>query len=123
GMLVIEQTYILPPSDDTLPHLGLYADAHVTDLRQCVSAARRAGPMILVMLDQPLDVTQLSEAEIEEVGEALIVAASRARAVGADGIMFSCADGGPFEQLVSPLRNRRSDRYGGNTTGRLRLLL
>jgi len=123
GMLVIEQTYILPPSDDTLPHLGLYADAHVPDLRQCVSAARRAGPMILVMLDQPLDVTQLSEAEIEEVGEAFIVAAWRARAVGADGIMFSCADGGPFEQLVSPLRNRRSDRYGGNTTGRLRLLL
>ena len=44
GMLVIEQTHILAPSDDTLPHLGLYADAHVTDLRQCVSAARRAGP-------------------------------------------------------------------------------
>jgi 2,4-dienoyl-CoA reductase-like NADH-dependent reductase (Old Yellow Enzyme family) len=123
GMLVIEQTHVLPPPDDTLPHLGLYADAHVTDLRQCVSAARRAGPMILVMLDQPLDLTQLTEAEIAEVGEAFIVAAWRARAVGADGVMFSCADGGPFEQLVSPLRNRRSDRYGGNTSGRLRLLL
>jgi 2,4-dienoyl-CoA reductase-like NADH-dependent reductase (Old Yellow Enzyme family) len=37
--------------------------------------------------------------------------------------MLSAADGGLFEQLVSPLQNERADRYGGNIAGRLRLLL
>src|SRR5262245_44351958 len=35
GMLVIEHTYVLPPPDGTIPHLGLYADAQVPDLHNC----------------------------------------------------------------------------------------
>lgn len=123
GMLVVEPTYVLPPPDGTVPHLGLYADAQVSDLRQCISATRRAGPAVLMMLDQPLQLAGLNGAEVRAIGEAFIVAAWRARAAGADGIMLSCADGGPFEQLVSPLHNRRTDHYGGGMASRLRLLL
>lgn len=121
GMLVVEHTCVIPPSAP-VPHLGLYDDAQVPDLRQLVGAARRAGPPVLVMLDQSIDLNPMGESELREIGEAFVRAAWRARAVGADGVMFSCADGGPFEQLVSPLRNHRSDRYGG-AAGRLRLLL
>ena len=123
GMLVIEHTCVLPPPHGRIPHLGLYDDAQVPDLHDCIRAVRHAGPAVLVMLDQPLQLTQLSQAEIGAIGEAFIVAAWRVRATGADGIMFSCADGGPFEQLVSPLYNHRSDRYGGSVGGRLGLLL
>jgi len=122
GLVVLEPTYVLPPRDHATPHLGLYADAQVPDLSHCVNALHTAGAAVLVMLDQPLWTPQLTERELREIGEAFIVAAWRVRACGADGIMLSTVDGGPFEQLISPLRNRRRDRYGGSVVGRSQLL-
>ena len=77
---------------------------------------------VLVMLDQPLWTPQLAERELREIGEAFVMAAWRARACCADGIMLSTVDGGPFEQLISPLRNQRSDGYGGSVFARSQLL-
>jgi len=122
GLLVLEPTYVLPPHDSATPHLGLYADAQVPDLYHCVNALHDAGAAVLVMLDQPLWTPQLTERELREIGEAFILAAWRVRACGADGIMLSTVDGGPFEQLISPLRNRRGDSYGGSVVGRSQLL-
>lgn len=123
GLLVIEPTCVLSPAEPALPHLGLYADTQVTDMYHCVEAVRREGAAVLVMLDQPLPLDGLRRAEVREIGEAFIGAAWRARAAGAAGVMLSTADGGPFEQLVSPLRNQRADHYGGSFHGRMRLLL
>jgi 2,4-dienoyl-CoA reductase-like NADH-dependent reductase (Old Yellow Enzyme family) len=122
GLLVIEAAFVLPPPDGATPHVGLYADAQVPDLRASISAVRREGAMALVMLDQPLWTAQLSRAELREIGDAFVAAAWRAHAAGAHGIMLSTADGGPFEQLLSPLRNLRNDTYGASVAGRLRLL-
>jgi 2,4-dienoyl-CoA reductase-like NADH-dependent reductase (Old Yellow Enzyme family) len=123
GLLTFEHIYPLPPSDSITPHLGLYADAHVADLHHCIAAIHHEGAAALVMLDQPLAVAALSVAAIDQIGEAFVAAAWRARAAGADGVMLSTADGGPFEQLVSPLHNHRNDRYGADSAGRLRLML
>ena len=122
GLLVLEPTYVLPPRDSATPHLGLYADAQVPDLYHCINALHDAGAAVLVMLDQPLWTPKLTERELREIGEAFITAAWRVRACGADGIMLSTVDGGPFEQLISPLRNQRSDGYGGSVFGRSQLL-
>jgi NADPH2 dehydrogenase len=122
GLVVLEPTYVLPPHDHATAHLGLYADVQVPDLRDCVNALHTAGAAVLVMLDQPLWTPQLTERELREIGEAFIVAAWRVRACGADGIMLSTVDGGPFEQLISPLRNQRRDGYGGSVVGRSQLL-
>src|SRR5690349_2298549 len=46
GMLVIEHTCALPPADRTAPHLGLYADAQVADLHECIAITRRQGAAI-----------------------------------------------------------------------------
>jgi 2,4-dienoyl-CoA reductase-like NADH-dependent reductase (Old Yellow Enzyme family) len=123
GMLIFEHTYVMSPSDSPAPHLGLYADAQAADLHHCIAALHNVGAAALVMLDQPLALAALGAPAIDEIGEAFIAAAWRARAAGADGVMLSTADGGPFEQLVSPLQNQRNDRYGADSTGRLRLLL
>jgi len=122
GLLVLEPTYVLPPPDGATPHLGLYADAQVPDLYHCIDALHDAGAAALIMLDQPLWTPQLAERELRDIGEAFIAAAWRVRACGADGVMFSTVDGGPFEQLISPLRNRRRDSYGGSVLGRSQLL-
>jgi 2,4-dienoyl-CoA reductase-like NADH-dependent reductase (Old Yellow Enzyme family) len=122
SLVVLEPTFVLPPRDHATPHLGLYADAQVPDMHQCVGALHDAGVAVLVMLDQPLWTPQLTERELREIGEAFITAAWRVRASGADGIMLSTVDGGPFEQLISPLRNQRRDGYGGSVFGRSQLL-
>jgi 2,4-dienoyl-CoA reductase-like NADH-dependent reductase (Old Yellow Enzyme family) len=123
GMLVFEHTYVLPPPDSTIPHLGLYGDTQIADLYHCIVATHKQGAATLVMLDQPLSLATWGSAAVVELGEAFIAAAWRARAAGAAGVMLSAADGGPFEQLISPLQNQRVDRYGGDSAGRLRLLL
>ena len=122
GLVVLEPTFILPPRDHATPHLGLYDDAQVSDMHQLVGALHDAGAAVLVMLDQPLWTPQLAERDLREIGEAFITAAWRVRASGADGIMLSTVDGGPFEQLISPLRNQRRDGYGGSVSGRSQLL-
>jgi len=122
GLLVLEPTCALPPLDRATPHVGLYADAQVSDLHHCIGALLHTGATVLVMLDQPLAIAGLSAAENREVGEAFIAAAWRALAAGAHGIMLSAADDGPFAQLLSPLRNTRTDEHGGSATNRLRLL-
>jgi 2,4-dienoyl-CoA reductase-like NADH-dependent reductase (Old Yellow Enzyme family) len=122
GLLVLEPTYVLPPRDSATPHLGLYADAQVPDLYHCIDALHDAGAAVLIMLDQPLWTPQLTEHELRDIGEAFIAAAWRVHACGADGVMLSTVDGGPFEQLISPLRNGRSDSYGGSVIGRSQLL-
>ncbi len=123
GLIVFEATYVLPPRDGLSAHLGLYSDAQLFALAGCIRNLHAHGAGALVMLDQPLWLAHSGEAELLAIGAAFVGAAQRARMAGADGVMFSAADGGPFEQLLSPLQNQRSDRYGGDVVGRLRLLV
>ena len=123
GLVAIEPTYVLPPHDQLAPHVGLYADAQVPGFHQCIHALHAAGAAVVIMLDQPLWTAQANAAEITKIAEAFMEAAWRARAAGADGVMLSTAGGSVFEQFVSPLRNHRADRYGGNPIGRLQLLI
>lgn len=122
GLVVLEPTFVVPPRDSLTAHIGLYADAQLFALAHCINQIHRAGAAVLVMLDQPLWLAQASAAELEAISAAFVAAAQRARTAGADGVMFSAADGGPVEQLVSPLQNQRADQYGGSVAGRLRFL-
>lgn len=122
GLVVVEATYVLPPHDRLAAHIGLYADAQIAPLRRCVDALHDAGAAALIMLDQPLWTAGLPADRISRVGEAFVLGAQRAHTAGADGIMLSAAGGSVFEQFLSPLRNQRTDQYGGNPIGRLRLL-
>ena len=64
--------------------------------------------VVMRSFDPGMFLKLLTDRELHEIGEAIIVAAWRVRACAADGIMLSTVDGVPFEQLISPLRNRRS---------------
>lgn len=126
GLIVLEAAHVLPPQDTTIAHLGLYADPHVPALRQCVEAVHQQGSAVLIMLDQALPIDLRRTAALERIGEAFIAAAWRAGAAGADGVMLSTADNGPFQQLLELSANRRSEtgrRIPGRVDERLNLLL
>ncbi len=61
----------------------------------------------------------MTTAEIEELVEAHAVAAANAQEAGADGIEFPMAGGAGLQCFSSPLYNKRTDKYGGDLTGRL----
>jgi NADPH2 dehydrogenase len=123
GLLVFEHTHVLPPSDSSIPHVGLYGDAQIAALHLCIAEIRHHQTNVMVMLDHPQPADALSTNELLDIGEAFITAAWRAHAAQAQGVMLSTADGGIFEHLVSPLRNQRTDQHGGSLANRLRLLL
>lgn len=66
---------------------------------------------------------EMSVSEIAEIVEAFASAAARVQRAGLDGVELHAAHGYLIEQFLSPLTNRRTDRYGGSEENRMRLLL
>lgn len=66
---------------------------------------------------------EMDERDIAQVVAAFAAAARRARAAGFDAIEVHAAHGYLIHEFLSPLSNRRSDRYGGSFENRVRLLL
>ena len=62
----------------------------------------------------------MTEAEIEEIIEAHVQAARRAKEAGYDGCELMAAYNALIEQFWSPYSNRRDDRFGGSFEKRMR---
>jgi len=66
---------------------------------------------------------ELSIPEIKEVQENFARAARRTREAGFDAVELLCAAGYLVNQFLSPLTNKREDRYGGDIYGRMTFML
>jgi len=62
----------------------------------------------------------LTTSEVEELVEAYASGAVRARAAGADAVEIHGGHGYLILNFLSPLYNKRTDKYGGDVTGRVR---
>ncbi|MFB6786286.1 NADH:flavin oxidoreductase/NADH oxidase family protein [Streptomyces olivaceus] len=65
----------------------------------------------------------MGERDIEDAVERFAVTARRAWEAGFDGVEIHAAHGYLLSQFLSPLVNRRDDRWGGSLANRARLLL
>jgi 2,4-dienoyl-CoA reductase-like NADH-dependent reductase (Old Yellow Enzyme family) len=63
---------------------------------------------------------EMSDTEIEDLLDAHATAAQRAMAAGLDGIEFHLSHGYLSWQFLSPLYNKRTDKWGGSYENRLR---
>jgi anthraniloyl-CoA monooxygenase len=63
---------------------------------------------------------ELTRAEMDEIREAFVNAARMAERAGFDMIELHCAHGYLLSSFITPLRNRRTDEYGGSLENRLR---
>nr|WP_246330152.1 NADH:flavin oxidoreductase/NADH oxidase family protein [Endobacter medicaginis] len=66
---------------------------------------------------------EMTEAEIDDVRRRFVTAAGLAAQAGFSGVEIHAAHGYLLSQFLSPLANRRTDRWGGSLENRARLLL
>jgi 2,4-dienoyl-CoA reductase-like NADH-dependent reductase (Old Yellow Enzyme family) len=120
--------------DDLVPGLARLAEAvHrgsgsiVAQIVHCggqaASATDPVAPSAVASPGYPKTPRQLSLAEIEGVIASFAASARRVKEAGYDGVQLHGAHGYLLAQFLSPLRNRREDRYGGSLEGRARFAL
>ena len=123
GAVVIEAGWPVRPERRGQPHLGLYDDDFIPGMNLIIERIHRAGACAIMLIDQPLAIHGCTDADLVAMSRAWVSAVQRASVAGADGVMLSCAGGGPFGQLLSPLSNQRDGAFGGSLERRTRLLL
>jgi len=63
-----------------------------------------------------------TEAEIQEIVAAFVRAIVRARSAGFDGVQIHAAHGYLLSEFISPVLNKRTDRWGGPLENRMRIV-
>ena len=67
--------------------------------------------------------TELTVNEIKEIEDKFADAALRVKKAGFDGVEIHSAHGYFLDQFLSPLTNKRTDQYGGDIDGRIKIHL
>jgi 2,4-dienoyl-CoA reductase-like NADH-dependent reductase (Old Yellow Enzyme family) len=66
---------------------------------------------------------ELTPERMEQLGQAFVAGTQRAEQAGFEALELHCAHGYLLHAFLSPLSNKRTDRYGGDREGRMRLPL
>jgi 2,4-dienoyl-CoA reductase-like NADH-dependent reductase (Old Yellow Enzyme family) len=65
---------------------------------------------------------ELTEVEIREIIDNFARAVKRSKEAGFDGVQFHCAHGYLLSEFLSPYTNKRTDKWGGTTEKRFRIM-
>ena len=145
GLVIAEHAYISPEGMAHGNQLSMADDAVVPTYRKLTEAVHGRGAAVFAQLNHagahakdsglpavsPSGISLrdpaaaprvMTEADIERVKSCFVSAALRAKAAGFDGVEIHSAHGYLLNQFYSPLTNKRTDAYGGQTLeGRTRL--
>lgn len=145
GAIIVEMSQVSPEGRLSPNDVGIWDDAQVPALRRLVEfvhqhgarigiqlghAGRKADPVFDAVGPSPIAFSdhyrvpeELDQAGIARIRDAFTSAARRADQAGFDFVELHGAHGYLLHQFLSPLSNHRSDGYGGDLTGRQRLML
>jgi 2,4-dienoyl-CoA reductase-like NADH-dependent reductase (Old Yellow Enzyme family) len=150
GLILVEDTGVTADGRVSSKGLGLYDDDQIAPLKRIVAfchtqkaavgiqlahAGRKAlrdlrgqgamlvAPSAIAFQPEWSVPRQADEDDLTQIVQAFAAAALRARKAGFDIIELHAAHGYLLHQFLSPVVNRRQDRYGGSLENRMRLLL
>ncbi len=134
GIDITGHAFVSPEGRAREGQIGVFSDEHVKGLRELSKVAEEKGVLILLqishagMLSVPLSgdviapspvkgARAMSTGEVERVMEDFARASRRAEKAGFSGVQIHGAHGYLVSQFISPLINRRRDRFGGREGG------
>lgn len=113
-----------PKAFAQISHAGAAADSQMTGCPVLGPSAASDSAGDPVFKNMNLKTKAMDSGDIKKVIRDFVSAALRAKAAGFDGVEIHSAHRYLLNQLYSPLTNKRTDEYSGNTLeGRLRLHL
>jgi len=145
GLVVVEATAIAADATLVPFSLGIWDDAQIPGLARLADALHAEGvPAVLQLVHggarawradvegermAPSDVAMMpgpaprsmTEADLAAVIDAFAQATARARRAGFDGVELHAAHYYLLSEFLSPYTNQRTDRWGGDREGRVRL--
>ncbi len=150
GLVIVEHSFVASGGRHSATQMGVYSDEMIEGLGRLASVIRaegavaalqishagsRASQAVLGMrpvapsaLRHPYEPSgdvpdELTQPQIRGTVEAVGNAAARALEAGFDAVEIHAAHGFLLSEFLSPLTNRRQDKYGGSLEGRSRLHL
>jgi len=147
GIVVIEHTYVSDKGRAPMNQLGVSHDRFIPGLMKLTKTVHGKGaatvlqinhvgynsksqitgrpPMAPSAIRNPMNEKAelpkpMTREEIQEQVEAFSSAASRAVTAGFDGVEVHCSHGFLLGEFLSPITNKRTDEYGGDTENRIR---
>jgi NADPH2 dehydrogenase len=142
GLLVIGHSFVSLQGKLSERQLGMHDDSLIPGLKKLVQSVKTIGTPIIAQINHagacasmkitgmpPVapssaeGVRELQLREIEDLSCAFALAAERVMKAGFDGVELHGAHGFLLNQFISPLTNRRSDKYGGSLENRMRFPL
>lgn len=149
ALLIVEHSYVVTTGRFHRNQLGIHEDGLVAGLKELVDRVHAGGARIGVQITHAGSATtrettgyepeapspvkhpvgqtevprELTVDEIENLVEAFAQAAQRAVRAGFDMVEIHSAHGYLLNEFLSPLTNKRTDKYGGDFEGRARFPL
>ncbi|MDH5419214.1 MAG: FAD-dependent oxidoreductase [Candidatus Bathyarchaeota archaeon] len=148
GLIIGEGAYVEPRGKGSIRQLALDHDNKVSGLKGLAASIQASGAKAALQLfhggrqshssiigTQPVSASEvfcrttqetpraLTIEEIHNVIEAFAEGARRTKAAGFDAVEIHGAHGYLINQFLSPLTNKRTDKYGGDVKDRTRFLL
>jgi 2,4-dienoyl-CoA reductase-like NADH-dependent reductase (Old Yellow Enzyme family) len=124
GLIITGHMYVHQAHKCSPRQTGIWCDEQVTGLRGLARASQTNGARVVAQINyatrKPEDLTA---DDIRETADAFVAAAGRAREAGYDGVQIHAAHGYLLSCFLTPSENTRTDRHGGDASGRRRLLV
>jgi 2,4-dienoyl-CoA reductase-like NADH-dependent reductase (Old Yellow Enzyme family) len=137
--LIVPSAMAADPRFATTTTFGMWNDAHVECWRPVVDSIHSHGGKVFFQLfipclkprgAMPVRVPsargpsdyELTTADVDESINLFLRSAALSVRSGADGVQLHCAHGSFLSAFLSPIFNRRSDKWGGGIAGGVRLI-
>ena len=129
GLVIVEHEYVSRDGMASVNQLSVSDDSDIEGLRALADVIHANGSKAVLQINHagakactgPVS-REMTQEELDAVVQSFASAALRCRTAGYDGVEIHAAHGYLLSQFYSPLTNKRTDAYTGNTLqGRTKL--